>query len=47
VEKMTEQGAISRIKYRIQTASEIAGMFTGTGMADYCYHCGQKLEWEV
>jgi len=22
------------------------GMFTGTGMADYCYHCGQKLEWD-
>lgn len=21
------------------------GSFTGTGIADYCYHCGQKLEW--
>lgn len=20
--------------------------FTGTGMADYCYHCGQALDWE-
>lgn len=19
--------------------------FTGTGIADYCYHCGQKLDW--
>lgn len=22
------------------------GGFTGTGIADYCYHCGQKLDWE-
>lgn len=22
------------------------GMFTGTGIANYCYHCGQKLDWE-
>ena len=21
------------------------GSFTGTGIADYCYHCGQKLDW--
>lgn len=21
------------------------GGFTGTGIADYCYHCGQKLDW--
>ena len=21
--------------------------FTGTGIADYCYHCGQKLDWSV
>lgn len=20
--------------------------FSGTGMANYCYHCGQKLDWE-
>ena len=20
--------------------------FTGTGIADYCYHCGQAIEWE-
>ena len=19
--------------------------FSGTGIADYCYHCGQKLDW--
>lgn len=22
------------------------GNFTGTGIADYCYHCGQALDWE-
>lgn len=21
------------------------GGFTGTGFVDYCYHCGQKLDW--
>lgn len=21
--------------------------FTGTGFADYCYHCGQRLDWSV
>lgn len=21
--------------------------FSGTGIADYCYHCGQALDWEV
>lgn len=23
------------------------GAFTGTGIADYCYHCGQRLDWEI
>ena len=22
------------------------GMFTGTGIANYCYHCGQRLDWD-
>ena len=22
------------------------GNFSGTGIANYCYHCGQKLDWE-
>lgn len=22
------------------------GGFAGTGIADYCYHCGQRLDWE-
>ena len=21
------------------------GIFSGTRIADYCYHCGQKLDW--
>ena len=23
------------------------GNFSGTRIADYCYHCGQKLDWSV
>ena len=23
------------------------GSFSGTGIAEYCYHCGQKLEWDL
>lgn len=22
------------------------GSFTGTGIANYCYHCGQALDWD-
>lgn len=22
------------------------GDFSGTGIANYCYHCGQKLDWD-
>lgn len=29
--------------YRCPTCNRA---FTGTGIADYCYHCGQKLEWD-
>ena len=29
--------------YRCPTCE---GNFSGTGIADYCYHCGQKLLWE-
>ena len=28
--------------YRCPTCG---GNFSGTGIADYCYHCGQKLDW--
>ena len=30
--------------YRCPTCE---GNFSGTGIADYCYHCGQKLDWSV
>lgn len=29
--------------YRCPTCG---GNFSGTGIADYCYHCGQRLDWE-
>ena len=29
--------------YRCPTCG---GNFSGTGIADYCYHCGQRLNWE-
>ena len=25
--------------------SNCGGNFSGTGIANYCYHCGQKLDW--
>lgn len=28
--------------YRCQTCG---GNFSGTGIADYCYHCGQRIDW--
>lgn len=28
--------------YRCQTCG---GNFSGTGIADYCYHCGQAIDW--
>ena len=28
--------------YRCPTCE---GNFSGTGIADYCYHCGQKIDW--
>lgn len=29
--------------YRCPTCG---GNFSGTGIANYCYHCGQRLDWE-
>ena len=29
--------------YRCPTCG---GNFSGTGIANYCYHCGQKIDWE-
>ena len=28
------------------TCPSCGGGFSGTGIADYCYHCGQRLKWE-
>lgn len=27
------------------TCPSCKNYFTGTGIADYCYHCGQALDW--
>lgn len=35
------------VRYAMQyTCPSCGGGFSGTGIADYCYHCGQRLEWE-
>ena len=38
-----EQTTRYTVDYR---CSKCNGMFTGTGIANYCYHCGQRLDWE-
>lgn len=36
----------SRIRYISEYACPTCGRnFTGSGVADYCYHCGQALDW--
>ena len=37
-----EQNARYAMKY---TCPSCGKHFTGTGIADYCYHCGQALDW--
>lgn len=35
------------IRYAMQYTCPSCGKnFSGTGIADYCYHCGQALDWE-
>ena len=41
--KSDEQTTRYTADYR---CSKCNGMFTGTGIANYCYHCGQRLDWE-
>lgn len=41
--KSDEQTTRYTADYRCQKCN---GMFTGTGIANYCYHCGQRLDWE-
>ncbi len=36
----------SRIRYTDgYICPSCGGSFSGTGIADYCYHCGQALDW--
>ena len=51
VEKQKERKPIKQKESRIRYTDgyicpRCGGGFTGTGIADYCYHCGQKLLWE-
>ena len=41
--KSDEQTTRYTADYR---CSKCNWMFTGTGIANYCYHCGQRLDWE-
>lgn len=38
-----EQNARLAMCYKCPSCN---GSFTGTGIANYCYHCGQALDWE-
>ena len=40
--KTETEGYMFTDTYRCPTCG---GNFSGTGIADYCYHCGQKLDW--
>lgn len=34
------------VRYAMNYVCQSCGKhFTGTGIADYCYHCGQALDW--
>lgn len=40
--------ANSGIRYTNEYTCPTCGKhFTGTGIADYCYHCGQALNWRI
>jgi len=37
---------IQHVRYTMNyKCTACGGKFTGRGFADYCYHCGQKLDW--
>lgn len=42
IETSDETGIRYTDSYRCPNCS---GNFTGTGIADFCYHCGQRLDW--
>lgn len=54
VEAVEKQIPLNPIKNREQeirytsaySCPNCDGGFTGTGIANYCYHCGQKLDWD-
>lgn len=49
-EKQISKAPIKNCKERIRYTSAYScpscgGRFAGTGIADYCYHCGQAIKW--
>lgn len=51
LEKQIPQKPIKNREQEIRYTSAYScpacdGGFTGTGIANYCYHCGQKLDWD-
>lgn len=40
---MEDEGIRYTDPYRCPTCERA---FAGTGIADYCYHCGQRINWE-
>ena len=52
VEKQIPKKPIKDRKQEIRYTSSYScpscgGGFIGTGIADYCYHCGQRMDWNV
>ena len=50
VERQIPKKPIPNEKYNIRfslcyNCPECGRTFSGTGIADYCYHCGQALDW--
>lgn len=46
VEKKPITTEEQNIRYAMNYTCPSCGKhFTGTGIADYCYHCGQALDW--
>ena len=42
---MTENEKINGWTFEEYRCPNCVGNFSGTGIANYCYHCGQKLDW--
>ena len=40
------KGAMENIRYtKCYTCPNCQKIFNGAGVASYCYHCGQRLDW--